>query len=129
MRALDEILKVKSKTISARYEACKSEADGKGIKFFGMDDKRCWIGKSADSPYDKYGTSGLCKKTKKGIYYGQSQDETIRVYMTDVEGNKARQFDDEYTLKTMFLCIVVNGLSYTWLGYKYVTVIPTGGRH
>ena len=87
---------MKSKTIGSRFEACKKEAEGKGITLFGMDDKRCWIGENADSPYDKYGTSGLCKKTKKGINYGLSQDDTMQVYMKDVEGNNTRQFD-EYT--------------------------------
>ena len=77
---------MKSKTISTRYAACMSEADAKGITLFGMDDNRCWIGENTDSTYSKYGTSGLCKKTKKDIYYGQSEHDTMRVYMKDVEG-------------------------------------------
>jgi len=86
VRALSEILKVNARTISSRFAACMSEADGKGITLFGMDDKRCWIGEDADSSYDRYGTSGLCKKTKKGINYGLSEHDAMRVYMKDVEG-------------------------------------------
>lgn len=78
---------MKSKSISSRYAACMSEADGKGITLFGMDDNRCWIGENTDSTYSKYGTSGLCKKTKKGLYYGLSEHDTMRVYMKDVQGN------------------------------------------
>ena len=69
-----------------------SEADKKGITLFGMDDKRCWIGENADSTYDKYGTSGLCKKTKKDVNYGLSEHDTLRVYIKDIGGNILRQF-------------------------------------
>lgn len=92
VRALDKILKVNGKSISSRYAACISEADGNGITLFGMDDKRCWIGEDAYSTYDRYGTSGLCKTTKKGLKYGLSADGTMRVYMKNVEGNNPKAF-------------------------------------
>ena len=106
VRALNEILKVNARTISSRFAACMSEADGKGITLFGMDDKRCWIGEDANSSYDKYGTSGLCRKTKKGINYGLSEHDTMRVYMKDVEGNDTRQFY-EYSNNTIKQCCCV----------------------
>lgn len=87
---------MKSKSISSRYAACMSEADGKGITLFGMDDNRCWIGENTDSTYSKYGTSGLCKKTKKGLYYGLSEHDTMRVYMKDVQGNYLGRLMSEY---------------------------------
>lgn len=89
---------MKSKSISSRYAACMSEADGKGITLFGMDDNRCWIGENTDSTYSKYGTSGLCKKTKKGLYYGLSEHDTMRVYMKDVQGNYLGRFMSEHWL-------------------------------
>ena len=92
VRALDKILKANGRSISSRYAACISEADGSGITLFGMDDKRCWIGEDAHSAYDTYGNSGLCKTTKKGINYGLSADDTMRVYMKDVEGNNPKAF-------------------------------------
>lgn len=81
---LVEILKVKSKLINSWYVVCMLEVDGKGIMLFGMDDNRCWIGENMDSIYSKYGILGLCKKMKKGLYYGLLEYDIMCVYMKDV---------------------------------------------
>ena len=91
VRGLYEILNVKGNRIGRRFAACQSQANVKGITLFGMDDKRCWIGENADSKYNEYGISGLCQKTNKGIYYGLSEHDTMRVYMKDDNGNNPRQ--------------------------------------
>ena len=87
-----------------------------------MDDKRCWIGENADSKYNEYGISGLCQKTNKGIYYGLSEHDTMRVYMKDDNGNNPRQWNDTKKIsQKLTLYIAVNVLRNT---YWQVAIMP-----
>ena len=87
-KALDEyFLRAGSiSQISKRFSACEKEAKAKGIKLFGMDDKRCWTSDDPEKSFNKFGKSGLCKK-KKQFGTGFTESHTVFVYRMVGKGN------------------------------------------
>ena len=92
-KALDEyFLRAGSiSQISKRFSACGKEAKAKGIKLFGMDDKRCWTSDDPEKSFKKFGKSGLCM-TKKEYGTGFTKSLTVFVYRMDDKGYDTEPF-------------------------------------
>ena len=66
------------------FEYCKSEAEELGYKIFGVDDKACWSGDSAEDTYDDNGKSIKCPVTfNTGNGSGRNINGDIFVYQLE----------------------------------------------
>lgn len=68
----------------AMFEYCKSEATALGYKTFGVDDKACWAGDSAEETYDDNGKSTECSVNRKtGNGSGRDINGDVFVYQLE----------------------------------------------